>query len=110
MATTLVHRCQHSRARERAEFLEHLGLSDAYDEQSWQAFLTDNGPYWNGAEESWGDFTQWFLHHAEERALKDPATALIDYLDQQSALERIATLAQERRREIMAEVLEQLKG
>jgi hypothetical protein len=65
-----------------------------YDEQAWQAYLTENGPAWDGTAENWDQFTQWFRYYADERGLGDPATALIDYLTAQSAAERITTLAQ----------------
>lgn len=65
-----------------------------YDEQAWQAYLAENGPAWDGATDSWDQFVQWFSYHAAEGGLRQPATALMDYLDGQSASERVSTFAQ----------------
>jgi hypothetical protein len=65
-----------------------------YDEGAWQRFLTENGPRWSGDEESWGQFSEWFLYYANESGVGAPATALIQYLAAQAAHDRIATLAQ----------------
>ena len=65
-----------------------------YDEQAWGTYLSENGPAWDGTEQSWEQYTQWFLYYAEERGVKAPATALIDYLTAQPATERISTFAQ----------------
>jgi hypothetical protein len=67
--------------------------ADAYDESAWAAYLATNGPSWDGTEESWAAFREWFAYHAEEQGLSSPATALLDHLDAQSAPDRIATLA-----------------
>lgn len=66
----------------------------AYDEQAWQAFLTQNGPQWDGTEASWDQFRQWFEYHAADRGVGAPAAALLDYLATQPAAERVATFAQ----------------
>lgn len=66
---------------------------DAYDESAWQTYLTANGPSWDGTEESWAAFHEWFVHYAREQGLGNPATALLDYLGAQSAPDRIATFA-----------------
>lgn len=66
----------------------------AYDEAIWQTYLAENGPTWDGTEQTWAQFTQWFLYYAGERGVTEPATALIGYLSSQSAAERITTLAQ----------------
>lgn len=66
----------------------------AYDEQAWQAYLAQNGPAWDGTEQSWTQFSQWFSYYAGERGLTEPATALIEYLSAQPAAERIGTFAQ----------------
>jgi hypothetical protein len=68
--------------------------SPGYDEQAWHAYLAENGPYWNGTEEAWDQFREWFLYHATERGVGEPATELLDYLAAQPAAERITTLAQ----------------
>lgn len=66
----------------------------AYDEQAWQAFLTQNGPQWDGTEASWDQFRQWFEYYAAEQNLGVPAAALLDYLAAHPAAERIAAFAQ----------------
>jgi hypothetical protein len=65
-----------------------------YDEQAWQAYLAQNGAQWDGTEESWEQFAQWFAHYAGQQGLTAPATALLDYLSAQPAAQRIDTLAQ----------------
>jgi len=83
------------------EVVERHAVEDAptdaaepYDEAAWQAFLVENGARWNGADDAWPAFREWFAYYATESGLGQPATALLDYLDPQSASERIATLAQ----------------
>lgn len=67
--------------------------TDAYDESAWTTYLATNGPNWDGTEESWPAFREWFAYYAAEQGLTGPATALLDHLDTQSAPERVATLA-----------------
>jgi hypothetical protein len=64
-----------------------------YDEQAWQNYLSTNATQWNGTEETWNQFTQWFLYYAEEHGVTTPATALIDYLNPLPANQRITELA-----------------
>lgn len=66
----------------------------AYDEATWQAFLVENGARWIGDDESWPAFREWFTYYATEAGLGQPASALMEYLDPQSAPERIMTFAQ----------------
>jgi hypothetical protein len=61
----------------------------AYDDQAWQAFLTKNGPQWDGTESTWTQFTEWFSYHASQGSLASPAAALLDYLTTKPADERI---------------------
>lgn len=63
-----------------------------YDEQTWRNYLT-NASQWNGTEETWNQFTQWFLYYANEKGVHAPATALIDYLDPLPAGQRITELS-----------------
>jgi hypothetical protein len=70
------------------------GDGAGYDEQAWQAYLAENGPQWDGTEDSWEQFREWFAYYAGERGLSTPATALLDYLTPQPAADRIATFAQ----------------
>jgi hypothetical protein len=66
----------------------------AYDENAWQAYLAENGSYWNGEESSWPQFKEWLLYYATENGFGYPATNLVNLLDGQSAPERVAALAQ----------------
>jgi hypothetical protein len=65
-----------------------------YDEQAWQAYLAENGPLWDGTEDSWEQFRDWFAYDAGQHGLSTPAAALLDYLTPQPAADRIATFAQ----------------
>ena len=83
------------------EVVERHAVDDApsegaepYDEAAWQAFLVENGARWDGADDTWPAFREWFAYYATETGLGQPATALLEYLDPQSAPERVATLAQ----------------
>ncbi len=69
------------------------GGGPGYDEQVWQAYLAENGPAWDGSQDSWEQFRQWFTYYADERGLGEPATGLMGYLDGQSAAEWVSTLA-----------------
>jgi hypothetical protein len=65
----------------------------AYDEQAWQDYLTENGPQWDGTDEGWDQFREWFSYYAAEQQLAEPASELLDYLETQSAADRITTFA-----------------
>lgn len=65
----------------------------SYDEHAWQDYLARSGTQWDGTQESWEPFAQWFLYYAGESGVQAPATALIDYLTPLSAAERITELA-----------------
>lgn len=65
-----------------------------YDERAWQDYLQSSAGQWDGRQETWSQFTQWFLYYANDNGLKDPAAALISYLDPLSPGERIAVLSQ----------------
>lgn len=64
-----------------------------YDEQAWQKYLTTNATQWDGSEETWNQFTQWFLYYAGESGVQAPAAALIDYLGPLPADQRVTELA-----------------
>jgi len=66
----------------------------SYDEVAWQAFLVENGARWIGDDETWPAFREWFVYYAADASLGQPANALMEYLDAQSAPARIATFAQ----------------
>ncbi len=66
-------------------------LGYAYDEAAWNAFLPEFGAQWNGDEAAWAQFVEWFLYHAEDRSLAEPATAFVEYADVQP--DRVAVFA-----------------
>lgn len=35
----------------------------------WHAYLAENGPAWDGTEESWQQFREWFAYHAAEQGV-----------------------------------------
>ena len=61
----------------------------SYDEADWADYLATNGPSWDGHEESWQQFRDWFLYHADQRGLGQPATDLITYLETVSGSDRV---------------------
>jgi len=87
---------QHAASQEAAQGASQAATSASgpgYDEHAWQNYLTTNATQWNGTEETWNQFTQWFLYYAEEHGVTTPATALIDYLNPLPANQRITELA-----------------
>jgi hypothetical protein len=55
---------------------ESDGGTTATDED-WFAFLAENGPHWDGQEESWAQFREWFAYHAQERGLDASADGFL---------------------------------
>jgi hypothetical protein len=86
---------QHAASQEAGQGASQASASSApgYDEQAWQNYLNTNATQWNGTEETWNQFTQWFLYYAEEHSVTTPATQLIDYLNPLPASQRITELA-----------------
>ncbi len=84
---------EHAASQEQADHGASQGQAGGYDEQAWQNYLTTNATQWNGTEETWNQFTQWFLYYAEEHGVTTPATQLIDYLNPLPANQRITELA-----------------
>lgn len=66
----------------------------AYDDNAWYAFAAENLALWDGTEESWTQFAEWFAYQAGEQSLGVPAKALVDQLTGMSNADRIATIAQ----------------
>jgi hypothetical protein len=67
---------------------------EPYDEAVWQDYLTTNGTQWDGTEENWPAFVEWFDFYAAERGVGEPATALTQHLGGLAVADRIATFAQ----------------
>jgi hypothetical protein len=51
---------------------------EPYDEDVWRAFLAEYGESWDGQEENWQSFTDYFLYYAEEREVLGPARSFIE--------------------------------
>lgn len=66
----------------------------AYDENAWFAYLAEHGARWDGTEESWQAFRDWFLYYAAEAGFGSPATLLLDYLQPMAAADRVTLLGQ----------------
>jgi hypothetical protein len=62
-----------------------------YDEDAWYAFLPEIGAQWNGDDESWDQWVDWFVYHARDRGLTAPALAFVEYATAQP--DRIAVFA-----------------
>ena len=70
-------------------------VADAgYDEQAWFAYLAENGPRWDGTDESWPGFREWFVHYAAEAGLHVPATLFLDHLEPMAAADRVTMFAE----------------
>src|SRR5262245_3481890 len=67
---------------------------DGYDESAWHDFLATNLPVWNGTEDSWAQFAEWFTFHAGEKDLHAPAAAFVFYLQGMPNEDRVVTCAQ----------------
>lgn len=52
----------------------------AEDPDAWNAYLAANGPAWDGTEDTWTQFTDWFLYHGAEAGVGQSAQAFIDYV------------------------------
>jgi plasmid stabilization system protein ParE len=60
------------------------GGDEPYDEDVWRAFLAEYGESWDGQEENWRSFTEYFLYYAEERAVLGPARSFIEHATEAS--------------------------
>lgn len=56
---------------------DSLGYS--YDEDAWATFLPEVGAQWNGQEDAWEPWVDWFVYHAQDRGLVAPAMAFVEY-------------------------------
>lgn len=54
------------------------------DEARWNTYLAENGPFWNGSPETWGQFRDWFLHYAREAGVGTTAGGFVEYVEQHS--------------------------
>jgi hypothetical protein len=58
---------------------------------TWAGFIAVNVPYWDGEEDTWDTFREWFVYHAAEAGFGDESAALFAELDTQDIDSRIAT-------------------
>lgn len=65
-----------------------------YDEQAWFGYLAENGGRWDGTDESWAGFRDWFQYYATEAGVGTPATLLLDHLGRMPPAERVAAFAE----------------
>lgn len=59
---------------------------------AWNSYLATNGPRWNGSEEAWPQFREWFLYYAVQAGVGESAAGFIAYLDTQQ--DKIAVFGQ----------------
>lgn len=57
---------------------------EPYDEDVWRGFLAEYGESWDGQEENWQSFTEYFLYYAEERKVLGPARSFIEFATEAS--------------------------
>jgi hypothetical protein len=53
----------------------------AEDPAAWNAFLAENGPYWDGTEDNWPAFRDWFAYQAGQAGVPHSAGAFLDYAE-----------------------------
>lgn len=49
------------------------------DPSAWNDFLIANGPAWDGSDESWGPFVEWFVYEADVAGVGRSARAFCEY-------------------------------
>lgn len=62
------------------------------DLDAWNSYLATNGPRWNGSEEAWSQFREWFLYYAAQAGVGESAAGFIAYIDTQQ--DKIAVFSQ----------------
>jgi len=106
-AAALIHHLAAQNAQDRIATLAQYGVTitapvtaaaatsqQSYDEGAWRQFLVENGPRWAGTDDTWSQFSEWFIYQANQSGVGAPAAALIQHLAAQNVQDRIATLAQ----------------
>lgn len=61
------------------------------DPEAWNSFLTQNGPAWNGTEEGWQTFRDWFAYHAAELGVGTSAEAFLAYAENAADMATVFT-------------------
>lgn len=65
-----------------ASALEAAAADSASEDPAvWNEFLATNGPRWDGTEESWPAFREWFLYYAGEQGVGSTARMFCDYAE-----------------------------
>lgn len=82
-----------ARHRELVDARQSAGdpASGGEDEASWARYLAENAPAWDGVEDSWQGFTEWFIYYAEEAGVAGSAKEFCDYVG--ASDDKIAVLA-----------------
>ncbi|HVK23535.1 MAG TPA: hypothetical protein VM677_19455 [Actinokineospora sp.] len=57
-------------------------VAAAYDEAAWAGFLAENGIRWDGFEDTWEPFREWFAYEARENRVDIPAGQFLAYVEQ----------------------------
>jgi hypothetical protein len=71
------------------EYGRPLGTPDAtssdagqpQDHEAWNSFLSQYGSRWNGTEEAWPPFREWFLYYADQNQVGESAQGFIAYAE-----------------------------
>lgn len=69
-------------AEQAAGGYEPAADTQVYDEAVWNEYLAQNGPMWNGSEEAWPAFVEWFNYNAAEVGQSEAAAGFISYVEQ----------------------------
>jgi hypothetical protein len=57
------------------------GQPQQEDHEAWNSFLAQHGPRWDGTEESWQPFRDWFLYYADQSQVGESARGFIAYAE-----------------------------
>ena len=57
------------------------------DPNAWNTYLLTNGPAWDGTDESWPAFVEWFNYYANEQGVGASARSFCDYAAAKGARE-----------------------
>jgi hypothetical protein len=60
------------------------------DPNAWNTYLLTNGPAWDGTDESWPTFAEWFNYYANEQGVGASARSFCDYAAANGAREVFA--------------------
>jgi len=69
--------------------------SESSESGTWADFVATNAEYWDGEEDTWDTFREWFVYEAYQAGFGEPSAALFAELDTQDIDSRIATFGRE---------------